>query len=86
MLQLSLFPSAIDMTNVDPDQNMHRFYRMTIVPDLFGAPSLWQEWGRIGSPGRLTYKLYDTEGQAVTALAEMARRKIRRGYTIRDQA
>ncbi len=86
MLQFSLFPCAIDMSKVDHDRNMHRFYRMAVVPDLFGGASLWREWGRIGSPGRLTCKLYETEGQAVTALAMTARRKARRGYTIRDQA
>ncbi len=86
MLQLSLFPCAIDMTKVDPDQNMHRFYRMIIIPDLFGGTSLCRQWGCIGSPGRLTYKFYECEGQAVTALAEMARRKVQRGYAIRDQA
>ena len=86
MLQLSLFPCAIDMAKVDPDRNMHRFYRMAIVPDLFGGTSLWREWGRIGSPGRLVSKLDETEGHAVTALGVMARSKARRGYTIRHQA
>ena len=36
--------------------------------------------GRIGSPGIVRTDLHDDEGEAVSALIEIARRKQRRGY------
>ena len=85
MLQLSLFPSAVDLAKVDDDRNMRRFYRLSIVGDLFGGPILYREWGRIGSPGRLAATLYDSEGEAVTVLGLTALSKRRRGYTTREE-
>jgi hypothetical protein len=38
----------MDLTRVDPSQNLHRFYRMEIAPGLFGDWSLVR-----AGPGRL---------------------------------
>jgi predicted DNA-binding WGR domain protein len=39
--------AAIILYRIDPAKRMHRFYRMAVQPDLFGAWCLIREWGRI---------------------------------------
>jgi predicted DNA-binding WGR domain protein len=78
--QLDLFPVAAHLRRVDPDQNMRRFYRLGLQPDLFGGCTLIREWGRIGSGGRMRCDNHPSEGQAVSALIAMAKAKAKRGY------
>jgi predicted DNA-binding WGR domain protein len=52
MQQLEMFPEDIRIERVDHDANMYRFYRLRLMPDLFGGVSLLREWGRIGTQGR----------------------------------
>ena len=78
--QLELFPDNIRIERIDPEQNMRRFYRMRVQPDLFGGCNLVREWGRIGSAGRELIELFGDEGQAVDALLSMLKAKHRRGY------
>jgi len=42
---------GMDLTRIDAPSNARRFYRMEIVPGLFGDWSLIREWGRIGQSG-----------------------------------
>lgn len=51
MQQLEMFPKDIRIERVDPGTNMYRFYRLRLMPDLFGGVSLLREWGRIGTQG-----------------------------------
>ena len=81
-IQLELFPAALRLTRIDPEQNMRRFYRLALQPDLFGGCTLIREWGRIGRGGRLKLEDFPSEGQAVDALLAMQRRKERRGYRV----
>ena len=79
--QLPLFPDRAYLQKIVPGQNQHRYYAMTAIPTLFGEWTLMREWGRIGSSGgTVRTDFYDDEGQAVTALAELAEKKRRRGY------
>ncbi len=78
--QLEMFPTSIRLQRLDPDRNMSRFYLMTVHRDLFGGSALIREWGRIGSGGRTVRDVYPDEGQAIDALARMAKIKTRRGY------
>ncbi|GIT93239.1 WGR domain-containing protein [Jannaschia pagri] len=80
MHQLELFPQDIRIERVDPDQNMHRFYRLHIQPNLFGGANLFREWGRIGTAGHLMAEQFDDDGQAADALVAFLRVKTRRGY------
>lgn len=80
MHQLELFPETIRIERIDPDQNMRRFYRMRVQPDLFGGADLQREWGRIGSAGRQMIDHFDDAGSAVDALMVLLRTKKRRGY------
>lgn len=43
--------SAVVLRRIDAAQNMARFYRLDVQPDLFGGWSFIREWGRIGRPG-----------------------------------
>ncbi|WP_092884165.1 WGR domain-containing protein [Roseicitreum antarcticum] len=42
----------MDLKRIDRLSNACRFYRMEIVPGLFGDWSLMREWGRIGQSGQ----------------------------------
>lgn len=82
MTQLELFPTSLRLTRIDPAQNMRRFYRLALQPDLFGGCTLIREWGRIGRGGQVKFEGFSSEGQAVDALMALQRRKERRGYAI----
>ena len=79
-VQLALFPEAVALTRVRPEQNECCFYRLEIWPDLFGRTLLVRRWGRIGTPGRQRLDQHPDAGTALNALAELANAKRRRGY------
>jgi len=78
--QLDLFPMALQLYRIEPDQNMRRFYRLCLQPDLFGGCTLIKEWGRIGSGGHVRHDRFSSEGQALNALIKASEAKARRGY------
>ena len=51
-----------------PAQKMARFYRMAVMPNLFGEWTLYREWGRIGQGGQVRMDWFADESQAVAAL------------------
>jgi predicted DNA-binding WGR domain protein len=63
-----------------PARRMHRYYRLTVEPNLFGEWSLMREWGRVGQPSRRMIDLHATEQDAQTAMARKGQEKHRRGY------
>lgn len=82
MQQLDLFPEDIRIERVDPEANMYRFYRLRLLPDLFGGVSLLREWGRIGTQGRHRIELFADAGQAADAMLAVYRSKQKRGYLL----
>ena len=64
----------------DPARNLHRYYRLDVQPDLFGAWCLIREWGRVGQGGQMRSTPYPSTDAAQTALERQRRRKERRGY------
>lgn len=80
MQQLEMFPEDIRIERVDPETNMYRFYRLRLMPDLFGGVSLLREWGRIGTQGRHRIELFADAGSAADAMLSVYRSKQRRGY------
>jgi predicted DNA-binding WGR domain protein len=72
--------SGVYLTRRDPTKNMARFYRMLIVPTLFGEWVLLREWGRIGSSGTVRGDLFPNAGAALLALQALVRAKKKRGY------
>lgn len=79
-VQLELFLTTVRLTKIVPARNQWRFYLMQAMPTLFGDWALVREWGRIGSPGRVMMEVYGGAGEAITALAQLQRRKQRHGY------
>lgn len=72
--------SAVVLRRIDAAQNMARFYRLDVQPDLFGGWSFIREWGRIGRPGTVRAILCPTEAEASAALERQRRIKQKRGY------
>lgn len=73
--------NAMRLTRIDPNQNMRRFYALTVQPTLFGEWALVKEWGRIGRAGHIESAAYSTRGAADLALAQEFKRKVRDGYS-----
>jgi predicted DNA-binding WGR domain protein len=74
--------TAVTLHRIDPTQNMSRFYRLDLQPDLFGAWGVVREWGRIGRPGRLRVDPYPTESEAAARMQRQRTRKQGRGYVL----
>lgn len=79
-VQIEMFPTAVHLTRIDPEQNAQRYYYMQVVGDLFGGAALERQWGRIGRTCRYRLDLFEDHASAVDALAELARKKVGRGY------
>lgn len=67
---------------VDPDLNMARFYRIEVLPDLFGEVIVERRWGRIGSRGQRRTASYRSTSSAEAAASRLIRAKERRGYVV----
>jgi len=65
---------------IDADRNMARFYRVDIVPTLFGESCLTKTWGRIGTIGRTMFETCGSTDEAMTGADRIIRSKTRRGY------
>ena len=70
----------MDLTRIDTPSNARRFYRMEIVPGLFGDWSLIREWGRIGQSGQVRVDWFDTEAEAKDLRFALQMQKAKRGY------
>ena len=69
----------------EPAQKMARFYRMAVMPNLFGEWTLYREWGRIGQGGQVRMDWFEDENQAVAALITLEAYKRQRGYWVEPQ-
>ena len=76
----SSLPDPVHLKRVDPEQNMRRFYCLTVQPTLFGGASLIREWGRIGTRGQTMMETFDEADDADKAFDRLERAKRRRGY------
>ena len=68
-----------------PAQKMARFYRMAVMPNLFGEWTLYREWGRIGQGGQVRMDWFEDENQALAALVTLETSKRQRGYWVEPQ-
>ncbi len=73
-------PAAIRLEKRDQSKNLARFYVLRIQPTLFGQWALQKCWGRIGSQGCDSSLWFETETEALDALALLEIQKKRRGY------
>lgn len=69
----------------DPKKNQARFYRMAVLPNLFGEWTLERQWGRIGQGGQTRMEWYCREVEAEAALVALETAKRRRGYYVEPQ-
>jgi len=75
--------TATTLTRRDPTKNLHRYYRLDVQPDLFGAWCFIREWGRIGQRGGQSRTVpYPTPTEAQAALDKQRRLKECRGYQV----
>lgn len=70
----------MDLMRIDTASNAHRFYRMEIMPGLFGDWSLIREWGRIGQSGQVRVDWFPSEAAAKDARFNIQMQKAKRGY------
>ena len=68
------------LTRMEPDSNLHRFYRLEIVRGLFGDWGLVRNWGRIGCSGQVRTDWFDSQAEAKDARFELHMAKAKRGY------
>lgn len=68
-----------------PAQNLARFYRMEVLPNLFGSWTLYREWGRIGQGGQVRMEWFEDKEQAIVVLVTIESIKRRRGYWVQPQ-
>lgn len=68
------------MTRIEPETNAFRYYRLQLLPNLFGGISLIRHWVRIGTLGRQSISFFDSAEQATEALVRFHEAKLKRGY------
>jgi len=73
--------SALLLLRIAPARNMRRFYRLDVLPDLFGGVLHMKQWGRIGSRGQCRMGRFEDAVDAYVTLRAQATHKKRRGYT-----
>jgi predicted DNA-binding WGR domain protein len=76
--------NPVVLYRIDRAKHMHRYYRMDVQPDLFGAWCLMREWGGIGRAGQTRCVSFPTWTEAEAALERQHRAKQRRGYHCQD--
>lgn len=71
----------IYLTRHQAGRNIHRFYYLSVQPDLFGGWSLWRRWGRVGHHGgQARVDAYSTEGEALDRQSQLMADKVKKGY------
>jgi predicted DNA-binding WGR domain protein len=80
------FGEIHSMMRIDPDHNMHRFYRLRIQPDLFEAASLCIAWGRLGRPEQVRVAASGSVEHLKRLAGDIAAKKFKKGYVNGDPA
>lgn len=68
------------LEKLDPAKNIARYYRMSVLPNLFGEWTLCREWGRIGRGGQVRMDLFRSQFEAESALETLVDSKQKRDY------
>ena len=59
----------------DPEQNLHRFYRIEYGQDLFGQWIVEVNYGRVGCKRRSLITLYDSQKEALSYVKQALKRR-----------
>ncbi len=73
--------SIVALERVEPEQNVFRYYVLSVEPTLFDDVSLVREWGRIGTRGRRIVQFCPDAATTRVELGVWLARKRRRGYS-----
>lgn len=68
-----------------PAKNIALFYRIAVLPNLFGEWTLYREWGRIGQSGRVRMDWFTDATEAKAALIALEASRRNRGYWVEPQ-
>lgn len=68
------------LTRIDSARQLQRFWLSIMTPTLLGGWSLVREWGRIGSPGTVQARSFDSEAEARRVERQGIRKRERHGY------
>ncbi len=68
------------LEKIDPAKNTARYYRMSVLPNLFGEWTLRREWGRIGRSGQVRMDLFRSQVEAESALETLTDAKQKRDH------
>ncbi|PVA08598.1 hypothetical protein DC366_18325 [Pelagivirga sediminicola] len=68
------------LEKLDPSKNIARYYRISVLPNLFGEWTLHREWGRIGRGGQVRMDLFRSQVEAEGALDTLIHAKQKRKY------
>ncbi|WP_182510638.1 WGR domain-containing protein [Phyllobacterium sp. P30BS-XVII] len=71
-------PLPFHVTRCDPDQNMARYYSLTMQPTHFGEISLVRNWGRIGTKGQQKVDTFSKYSELERAYEDLTRQKRRK--------
>lgn len=74
----------VDMTRVDSDVNMDRFYSVQLTQSLFGEVGIERQWGRRQTRGRCRLDWYVNEREAKSAFSDLIKTKLSRGYFVKS--
>ena len=69
----------------DAAKNQARFYILALLPNLFGAWTLYREWDRIGQGGKVRMEWFGSEDEAKGAFVLLEAAKKKRGYWLRPE-
>jgi predicted DNA-binding WGR domain protein len=72
--------TADNLTCINAERNMARFYKLDVQPTLFCEWAVIREWGRIGRGGTVRSTPYDNTEEAEAARDQQRQLKERRGY------
>nr|WP_299831959.1 WGR domain-containing protein [uncultured Roseobacter sp.] len=72
------------MARVDSDVNMDRFYSVQLTQSLFGDVGVERQWGRRRTRGRRRLDWYGNEQDAKSALSDLVKAKLSRGYFLKQ--
>ncbi len=73
----------VDMARFDADANMDRFYSVQLTQSLFGEIGVERQWGRRRTHGRCRLDWYGNERDAESALSDLVKTKLARGYIVK---
>jgi predicted DNA-binding WGR domain protein len=59
----------------DPEQNLHRFYRIEYGQDLFGQWIVEVNYGRVGCKGRSLITLFESQNDAQSYVKQALKRR-----------